>query len=118
MKFYPINHEAIFDDIEKLDYPNRKIGVITHIENDKGEQQRKIKSHDDNGPYEDIGGKVDSTVIYHCHKNNINWIFVIYFVKHINGDYKIMEPGKCIGYRFFSYNDVLTSNEVTEVANI
>lgn len=64
MKFYPLNHEATYDDIEKFDYPNQKIGVIAHIENDNGEillQQRGIKSRDENGLYEDIGGKVDSS---------------------------------------------------------
>ncbi len=146
MKFYPINHEAIFDDIEKFDYPNRKVGVIAHIENDKGEillQQRGIKSRDDNGLYEDIGGKVDlddvnfkeaiireikeeagddvklefnghSIGIYHCYKNNINWIFVIYFVKYINGIIKIMEPDKCLDYKFFTYKEAINSDLVTE----
>lgn len=63
MKFYSIKHEAIFEDVEKFDYPNRKIGVIAYIENDKGEillQQRGIKSRDEKGLYETIGGKVDS----------------------------------------------------------
>lgn len=145
MTFYPINHEVIFSEIEKFNYPNRKIGVIAHIENDKGEillQQRGIKSRDENGLYEDIGGKVDaddltfkeaiireikeeagedinlefsnSIGIYHCYKNNINWIFIVYFVRYINGNIKIMEPEKCIDYKFFSYDDVLNSDEVTE----
>lgn len=145
MTFYPIDYEATFNDIQKFKYPNQKIGVIAHIENDKGEillQQRGIKSRDENGLYEDIGGKVDSDDttfkdaiireireeagdninlkfsnsigIYHCHKNNINWIFVIYFVKYINGDIKIMEPDKCVGYKFFTYNDAITSCLVTE----
>lgn len=145
MTFYPLNHEASYADIEKFEYSNQKVGVIAHIENDKGEillQQRGIKSRDENGLYEDIGGKVDpedvtfkdaiireikeeagdninlkfsdSIGIYHCHKNNINWLFVIYFVKYINGDIKIMEPDKCMGYKFFAYNDALTSDEVTE----
>lgn len=146
MKFYPINHEAIFGDIEKFNYPNRKIGVIAHIENDKGEillQQRGIKSRDENGLYEYIGGKVDSDDfsfkkaiireikeeagddiklefngnsigIYHCYKNNINWMFIIYFVKYINGTIKIMEPDKCLGYKFFNYKEAINSNLVTE----
>ncbi len=145
MKFYPINYEADFDDIEKFDYPNRKIGVIAHIENDKGEillQQRGVKSRDENGLYETIGGKVDqedinfksaiireikeeageelnlvfsdSIGIYHCYKNNINWIFVIYFVKYINGTIKIMEPDKCLGYNFFTYEEAISTDLVTE----
>ena len=132
MIFYPIDHEATFEDIKKFDYPNQKMGVIAHIENNKGEillQQRGVKSRDENGLYEDIGGKVDSgdvsfksaiireikeeagedvhlefsnsIGIYHCFKNNIHWIFVIYFVKYISGNIKIMEPDKCMGYHFF-----------------
>lgn len=146
MDFYPINCEATFEDIERFNYPNRKIGVIAHIENDKGLillQRRGIKSRDENGFFEDIGGKVESNDltfkdaiireikeearddikldfndnsigIYHCFKNNINWIFVIYFVKYISGDFKIMEPDKCIGYNFFSYEDAINSELVTE----
>lgn len=146
MKFYPINYEATFEDIERFNYPNQKIGVIVHIENDKGEillQQRGIKSRDENGFFEDIGGKVDSDDltfkdaiireikeeagddikldfnnhsigIYHCFKNNINWIFVIYYVKYISGDFKVMEPDKCVGYNFFTYEDAINSELVTE----
>lgn len=145
MKFYPIDHEATFDDIQKFKYSNQKIGVIAHIENDKGEillQQRGIKSYDENGLYEYIGGKVDSKDttfkdaiireikeeagesitlelndsigIYHSFKNNINWIFIIYFVKYISGDIKIMEPDKCMAYKFFKYKDAITSDLVTK----
>lgn len=146
MKFYPLNHEATYDDIEKFDYPNQKIGVIAHIENDNGEillQQRGIKSRDEKGLYEDIGGKVDSSDfsfkdaiireikeeagddiklefnansigICHFFKNNVNWIFVIYAAKYINGNIKIMEPDKCLGYKFFSYKEALNSDLVTE----
>ena len=146
MNFYPINYEAVFEDIERFNYPNKKVGVIAHIENDKGEillQQRGIKSRDENGLFEDIGGQVDSDDltfkdaiireikeeagddikldfngnsigIYHCFKNNVNWIFIIYFVKYISGDFKIMEPDKCIGYNFFTYEDVINSELVSE----
>jgi len=146
MDFYLINHEAGLEDIEKFDYPNRKIGVIAHIENDKGEillQQRGVKSRDENGLYEDIGGCVDSDDltfqdaiireikeeagddiklefhdhsigIYHAFKNDIHWIFVIYFVKYIGGDFRIMEPDKCMRYQFFAYEDAIHSDLVTE----
>ena len=146
MNFYSINDEAIFEDIEKFNYPNKKVGVIAHIENDKGEillQQRGIKSRDDNGLFEYVGGKVEpydlnfkdaiireikeeagdnikldfsgkSIGIYHCFKNNINWIFIIYFVKYISGDFKIIEPDKCIGYNFFSYENAIHSKLVSD----
>ena len=145
MHFYSLDHEASFEDLKKFNYPNQKIGVIAHIENQNGEvllQQRGVKSRDENGLYEDIGGKVekedtsfksavkreveeeagdeislvfsDSIGIYHCYKNNINWIFVIYFVKYIEGKFKIMEPLKCTDYRFFEYDEAIKSELVTE----
>ena len=105
-------------------------------------QQRGEKSRDENNLYENIGGKVepedinfkaaiireikeeageeinlelgDSIGIYHHFKNNINWIFIIYFAKYINGNIKVMEPTKCRGYHFFKYNEAINSNIVTE----
>jgi len=144
--FYPINHEVTLKDIKKFNYPNQKIGVLAYIENAKGEillQQRGIKSRDENGLFETIGGKVEaddftfkdaiirevkeeagddvklnfngnSIGIFHCFKNNINWIFVIYFVKYFSGDFKVMEPDKCMGYNFFSYEEATNSDLVTE----
>ncbi len=145
MNFYLLNHEAAYEDIRKFNLPNQKVGVIAHIENSKGEillQQRGEKSRDENGLYEDIGGKVDkedsnfksaiireikeeagdeinlvfdnSIGIYHCQKNDINWIFVIYFVKYIDGNIKIMEPDKCVGYKFFKYDEAIKSDLVTD----
>ena len=145
MHFYSMDHEASFEDLKKFNYPNQKVGVIAHIENENGEillQQRGVKSRDENGLYEDIGGKVesgdvnflsaikreikeeagveinlvfsDSIGIYHCYKNDINWIFVIYFVKYIDGNFKIMEKDKCTDYHFFKYDEAINSELVTE----
>ena len=145
MHFYSMDHEASFEDLKKFNYPNQKVGVIAHIENENGEillQQRGVKSRDENGFYEDIGGKVekedtnflqaikreikeeagveinlvfsDSIGIYHCYKNDINWIFVIYFVKYIDGNFKIMEKDKCTDYHFFKYDEAINSELVTE----
>lgn len=146
MDFYSINYEPTFEDLKRFNFPNQRIGVIAHIENDKGEillQQRGIKSRDENGLYEDIGGKVEprdltfkdaiireikeeagediklelngnAIAIYHYFKNSINWIFVIYFVKFISGNFKIMEPEKCTDYKFFSYEEAINSNSVTK----
>ncbi len=144
MDFYLLDHEATFEDLKKFDFPNQKLGVIAHIENEDGEillQQRGKKSRDENGLYENIGGKVDpedvnfksaiirevkeeagneinleysdSIGIYHCYKNNINWLFIIYFVKYIGGDIKIMEPEKCKNYHFFKYEEAINSEIVT-----
>ena len=145
MDFYKLDHEATMEDINNFKYNNQKIGVIVHIENEKGEillQQRGIKSRDENGLFEDVGGKVDSTDkdfksaiiremkeeignsaeieindsigIYHCEKKDINWIFVIYFGKYIKGEIKVMEPDKCQGYKFFSYQEAIDSEVVTK----
>ena len=145
MHFYSLDHEASFEDLKKFNYPNQKIGVIARIENKDGEillQQRGVKSRDENGLYEDIGGKVesgdvnflsaikreikeeagdeinlafsDSIGIYHCYKNDINWIFIIYFVKYIEGNFKIMEKDKCTDYHFFKYDEAINSELVTE----
>jgi len=105
-------------------------------------QQRGPKSSGKNGLYEDIGGKVEekdatykhailrelkeeagkninlemsqSIGIFQCQQSNINWLFIIYFAKYIGGEIKIMEPEKCLDYRFFSYEEALASNLVTE----
>ena len=64
MDFFKLNHEATSEDIKNYDYPNRKIGVIVHIKNDNGDillQQRGSKSRDENGLFEDVGGKFDDT---------------------------------------------------------
>ncbi len=145
LNFYVLDHEATFEDLKQFSYPHQKIGVIAHIENEKGEillQQRGSKAFDEKGLYEDIGGKVekedssfkeamireieeeagqdfcfalsDSIGIYHCEKKEIHWIFLIYFVKYIEGPIKIMEPEKCMGYQFFSYQQAMNSKLVTE----
>lgn len=145
MDFYVLDHEANFEDIEKFNYPNLKIGVIAHIENNNGEillQQRGFKASDENGFYEDIGGKLEPednsfkkaiireineevgndinlefgkcNFIFHCYKHNTNWIFIVYFTKYMSGNIKIMEPDKCIGYKFFTYDDLIKSDLVTD----
>ena len=145
MEYYVLDHEATMDDIKRFNFPNQKLGVIVHIE-DKNKkillQQRGAKSRDENGLYEDVGGKVDSTDtsfkaaiireleeeigtdaiieigdsvgIFHCYKNDINWIFIIYFGVYINGKIKVMEPEKCEGYHFFDYEEAMKSELVTE----
>ena len=144
MNFYLLDHEATFNDLKKFNFPNQKIGVIAHIENSDGEillQQRGEKSRDENGLFEDIGGKLDpedvsfksaiireikeeageeinleisdSIGICHLFKNNTNWIFIIYFAKYIDGNIKVMEPTKCKSYRFFNYNEAIKSDIVT-----
>ena len=131
--------------ILKFNFPNQKLEVIAHIIDIDGKlllQQRGIKVRDENGLYEEVGGKFeekdinfktaiirelkeeigneanieisDSIAIYHCYKNNINWIFLIYLVKYINGEIKIMKPDKCLGYHFFTYEEAMNSELVTK----
>ena len=145
MEFYKMNHEVTKEDLQRFNFQNQKIEVIIHIEDNNGKillQQRGIKSRDENGLYEYVGGSVensdldfksaivreikekmgndvlidfsDSTDIYHLCKNNTNWLFVIFKGKYIDGNINIMEPEKCIGYKFFSYEEAINSNLVSE----
>ena len=105
-------------------------------------QQRGAKSRDENGLFEDVGGAVENSDvdfksaiireieeemgneanlefqdclgIWHAYKNNINWIFVVYDIKYIDGNIKIMEPEKCMGYKFFSQEELMSSDLVSE----
>lgn len=105
-------------------------------------QQRGAKSRDENGLYEDVGGSLensdvdfksaiiremkeemgneveiqllDSTDIYHICKNNTNWLFVIFKGKYVGGRVNIMEPEKCLGYKFFTYEEAINSDLVSE----
>lgn len=145
MEFYKMNHEVTEKDIKKFNMENQRIGVIVHIEDKDGNillQQRGLKSRDENGLFEDVGGSLeefdsnyraaiiremheemgkeakielsDTSNIFHVSKNNTNWIFVIFKGRYLGGAIKIIEPEKCMGYKFFSYNEILNSSLVTE----
>ena len=129
MKFYKMNHEVTNADLQKFNFENQRIGVIVHIEDNNGKillQQRGVKSRDENFKSaiiremkEEMGNDArielsDSTDIYHICKNNTNWLFVIFKGKYIDGDINIMEPEKCMGYKFFSYEEAINSNLVSE----
>ena len=105
-------------------------------------QQRGPKSRDENGLFQDISGKIEeydasfkdallrelkeevgddakininSTIgIYHLYKNNINWLFIVFDCLYLNGELKIMEEGKCLGYKLFDYNELINSDVVTK----
>lgn len=104
-------------------------------------QQRGPKSRDENGLFQDISGQVEkydntfkdaifrelkeevgtdakisisSTLgIYHLSKNNINWLFIVFDCIYLGGKLKIMEDGKCLGYKFFDYSEISSSCMVT-----
>ncbi|MCM1052817.1 MAG: NUDIX hydrolase [Ruminococcus sp.] len=118
--------------------------IVHIIDKDKNIllQQRGVKSRDENGLYEDVCGKFDNEDqsfreaiaremfeemgenakvelgrtlgVYHCFKNDINWVFVIFEGQYIDGEIKIMEPDKCLGYKFFAYEEALTSPLLSE----
>ena len=144
MEFYKLNHEVNKKDLERFSYPNQKLGVIIHVENEKGEillQQRGPNSRDENGMFEDIGGKIEesditfkdaikrelieeigdkaqieisrSIGIFHIPKKDVYWVMVIYFGLYKGGDIKVMEPEKCLGYKWFSLEQALFSPKVT-----
>ena len=105
-------------------------------------QQRGSKARDDDkmytevgGGYEDFDNSFDEAIkremaeemgtkvvledlhpigINHLFKNNINWIFVVYFAKYKGGNIQIMEKDKCLGYKFFTYEELMESDEVTK----
>lgn len=104
-------------------------------------QKRGPKCKDDSLLFEDIGGKLEENDIdfksaiiremkeeigddaifdisnpigiYHSEKGDVNWLFVIFIAKYIKGNINIMEKEKCLGYKFFSYDDIINSNEVS-----
>lgn len=145
MEFYRVNHNITWDDLEIYNYPNRKVGVIIYIVDDEGRvllQQRGIKSRDEKGLYECVGGKVEesdldfksaiiremneemgnnieihfdnSYGIWHVKKNDINWLFIVFLGKYISGKPEIMEPDKCQEYKFFEYDEAINSNMLSE----
>lgn len=62
MDYYKLDHEATREDFKIFNYSNMRIGVISIIENEKGEillQQRGKASQDANFLYENIGGSVE-----------------------------------------------------------
>lgn len=105
-------------------------------------QQRGPKSRDENGLFQDISGKIEeydasfkdallrelkeevgddakininSTLgIYHLYKNNINWLFIVFDCLYLNGELKLMEDGKCLGYKLFDYDEISNSDVVTK----
>lgn len=56
----------------------------------------------------------DTLGIYHVQKKDINWVFIVFAGKYIEGEAEIMEPDKCIGYKFFSYDETQNSNLLSE----
>lgn len=105
-------------------------------------QQRGPKSRDENGLFQDISGKIEeydasfkdallrelkeevgndanininSTIgIYHLYKNNINWLFIVFECLYLGGELKIIEAGKCLGYKLFNKDEINNSNIVTK----
>ena len=62
MDYYKLDHEATKKDLDRFEYPNKRIGVISIIKNEKGEillQQRGSASQDAKFQYENIGGSVE-----------------------------------------------------------
>ncbi|MBR1376646.1 MAG: NUDIX hydrolase [Bacilli bacterium] len=142
MKFYEVDGIV---DLDKYNYSNYKVGVIVHIKDSNDNillQQRGLKSRDENGLYEDVGGKVDkddadfrSAIereikeemgedvvielsnpigVWYVPKKDTNWLFVVFKGTYLSGNIKIMEPDKCMGYKFFTYEEAIQSNMLSE----
>lgn len=37
---------------------------------------------------------------------DVNWLFLLYKCTYISGNLKINEPGKCVGYEFYQYENL------------
>ena len=64
MKFWELKTEITDKDLDKFNYPNRRLGVIIHIEDTNQSillQQRGSCSRDEKYMFEAVGGSVDET---------------------------------------------------------
>lgn len=57
---------------------------------------------------------IETKRIYHVCKKDINWVFIIFFGRYNGGEIKVMEPDKCLGYKFFEFSETQNSGLVTE----
>lgn len=46
-------------------------------------------------------------------KKEVNWLFWVYKCRYIDGNLLFNEPGKCLGYEFYKYNE-LPRNEMLD----
>lgn len=46
-------------------------------------------------------------------KKEVNWLFGVYKCRYIDGNLLFNEPGKCLGYEFYKYNE-LPRNEMLD----
>ena len=138
MKYY--NYD---EDIIKEYEGNSKKAVLIHIFDSKGRfllQKRGKFASDEFGLYEEVGGKLEDTDIDYLHAikreikeemgnvnienihpvgifycpKNVNWLFIVFVGKYVSGKIQIMEPEKCSGYKFFTYEEAMGSNELSE----
>lgn len=104
-------------------------------------QQRGAKARDENFLYESVGGGLEKTdsdfrsaiiremkeemgdkvnikldnsnFIYHLQKKDSEWVFIVFKGKYIDGKIDIVEPEKCLGYKFFPYDEAINSEQVS-----
>lgn len=138
MKFYNYD-ENIIKEYEN----NTKKAVVIHILDKNNNillQKRGKNASDEYDLYEDVGGKVEEydidylsaikreikeemgdikihdihpVGIFYCPKD-VNWLFIVFIGRYIDGEIKIMEKDKCKGYKFFTYEEAINSNELSE----
>ena len=105
-------------------------------------QQRGEKSRDEIGKFACVGGSLEisdksykeaiireikeemgndvvieffrTSDILHINNNDDDFLFLIFKCKYIKGKINIMEPKKCIGYKFFEYDEAINSDMVSE----
>ena len=136
--------ENIDEEIKNYNYENQDYAVLLHITDQNKQillQKRGNNARDEKGLYEDIGGKVEKNEsykdaiirelkeeageninikiskpvgIYHCKKEEINWIFIVFIGEYISGEFTICEKDKCDGYKFFEYYEAINSDELSK----
>lgn len=143
MRYIAVNHEITPSEITIKDNTQLGVIIHIEDSNGLILlQKRGAKARDEIGLLEDIGGKVEKTDksfkeaiirelkeeigtealidisnsigIMHVTKNLINWTFIIYYGEYKGGKLKIMEPDKCDGLFFMTYEEIMASSVVTK----
>ena len=101
MEFFKIDHEVREIDIETFDYPNKKVGVVIHIENEAGELllvQQNMKTPEEKRLFDCIGTEVQ--------RADINYRYAISrIIKETFGKHSNIQVKDTVGIAHFINNN-------------
>lgn len=102
MEFFKIDHEVREIDIEAFDYPNKKVGVVLHVENESGEillVQQNMKSPNDQRLFDCVGTEVQ--------RSDINYRYAMSrVIKETFGKHSNIQVKDTVGIaHFFNENE-------------